>query len=210
MVGVPPYNQIFFFLGQVLPDNYRTLDSYHILPESTLFLMPVRRGRMKIYVETVRENTIPLDVFSQYTIGRVKALIHNKVRILPSEQTLVYAGQKLDDSLPLVYYLVQNEATLRLVDNTLMRTEPIQIHVEIVATGKTIPLDVQTSDTISSVKSNIQSKENIPHEQQMLFLPQIQLKDDRTLADYYIHNESTLHLVSYSDQDIRQDSTQGY
>ncbi|GKC54542.1 polyubiquitin [Tanacetum coccineum] len=60
---------------------------------------------------------------------------------------------------------------------------------------KTISLQVETYDTINSVKSKIQSQEDTPYEQQRLFLPQIQLRDDCTLADYYIQNDSTLHLV---------------
>ncbi|GJX38574.1 polyubiquitin 10 [Tanacetum coccineum] len=195
MVGVPPFNQNFFFVGEELLDDDRTLYDYHIRSESTLFLVPVCRGRMKIYVETVGGNTIPLDVISRYTIGEVKSLIQDKEGIPTHNQTLVYAGRKLGNSRTLVYYLIQNEATLRLVDNTSVRTVPMQIHVKIVATGKTILLQVETFDTINSVKSKIQSQEDIPYEQQRLFLPQIQLKDDCTLADYYIQNGSTLHLA---------------
>ncbi|GKC15192.1 polyubiquitin-A isoform X3, partial [Tanacetum coccineum] len=190
-----PYKQNLFFIGEQLLDNNCTLTDYNIHPESTLFLVPVCRGRMKIYVETIRGNTVPLDVISRYTIGEVKSLIQDKEGIPTHNQTLVYAGRKLGNSRTLVYYFIQNEATLRLVDNTLIRLEPMQIHVDIVATGKTIPLQVETFDTINSVKSKIQSQEDIPYEQQRLFLPQIQLKDDCTLADYYIQNDSTLHLV---------------
>ncbi|PWA65592.1 polyubiquitin [Artemisia annua] len=190
-----PFKQNLFFIGEQLLDNKCTLTDYNIYRESTLFLVPEFRGLMKIYVQTIRGNTITLDVISRYTIGDVKSLIQDKEGIWLHEQTLVYQGRKLDNSRTLFSYLIQDETTLRLVDDTLMmRTELMRIHIEIVATGKTIPLQVKTFDTINSVKSKIQSQEDIPFELQRLFLPQIQLKNDSTLADYYIQNESTLHL----------------
>ena len=73
--------------------------------------------------------------------------------------------------------------------------QAMQIFVKTL-TGKTITLEVEPGDSISTVKTKIQEKEGIPPDQQQLtYQGKLLENDNETLADHNVQKDSTLHLT---------------
>ena len=102
---------------------------------------------------------------------------------------LLYKNKYIALNDLLVSFEIKDGDIIELIDR---KTFPIHIKT---LTGKTVDINVAPFDNIEYIKSLYQDKEGVPPDQQRLIYNGVMLKDNKTIFDYKIEKESTLHLV---------------
>ncbi len=189
-VGIPVEQQRLTFDNEILEDD-RSLSAYNILKDSTLHLISINCGtNIQILVVTQAGELSTTEVVPDDTIENLKKKILGEKETPVECQSVYYAGKELKDYRTLKDYNIQSGPAL-VVTRDPLGDMPIFIKM---LTGKTITLNVQPETSIKNVKVKLQKRKGIPVEVQHLHFGGQQLKDFRTLKDYNIQTESTLHL----------------
>lgn len=165
-------------------------------PAQTLQLLRRRGIKFPIFVMTIKSERINIEeVYTSDLILSVKQKVEDKCGVPPALQRLIYAGETLDDERTVGECNIMVESTLHLVLRSgaeRFMKFPIEIKTQ---TGKPISLQVCLSDSILAVKLEVEDKCGVPPALQTLTFAGKTLEDKRTVGEYNIQNESTLHSV---------------
>ena len=189
-VGIPPDQQRLIYASKELHDR-RTLYSYNIQKESTLSLIVHQDGVTQIFIKTLTGKTITLHVKLSDIIVNIKSMIQDKEGIPPNQQNLIYADRDLKDPHTLSHYSINKMSTLYLA---VLQQKRVQLFLR-TPSGKATTLEVEASDTVESIKSQVRDKEGIPPNCQELSFGSKQFEDAHTLSDYLFHMKSALRVL---------------
>ena len=155
---------------------------------------------MQIFIRILTGRTITLDVDSDDTIERVKQMLCDRQHCGHVDSIrLIYAGRSLEDFRTLGDYNIQNEATIFLITRYLRRAEPPPTPLRVFikrASGKTVTLDLTSSDTVRYVKMKVLDAMSIPFDAQEIGLDcGSKASDDQTLSSLNVANNSFLYVL---------------
>ena len=108
--------------------------------------------RWEIFVQIKYGRTISLAATPEDTIGKLKDKIQVKANLLKHKVCLLYEEKSLEDSRTLAHYNIREGPTLSL-------TGSVQVYVQLTPGWKTVPVEVQLSDTIADIKARIRTIE---------------------------------------------------
>lgn len=155
---------------------------------------------MIIFVKTLSGKLIPVQARPDDTIDYLKYSIFELEGYEPAAQKLIHLARILQDEHTLSEYGIRNESSVYLALEMKEESAGVMISSDVDITVKTligtsIPLTIQSYDTVKTVKYRLHKQLNIPVASQRLIFAGSELRDEMFLSNYSIHAGSTLYLV---------------
>ena len=188
--GIPEERQRLIFVGEQLNDHHRLLD-YRIEHESAVHLVVRSGDGYQVYVRFASGRSIVFEMQPNDTIMSLKVRIREREGVPIDLQELFLEERKLEDDSTMQECSVTTNTTLNLVVDHNRNTQVfVALH-----TGDTMPMWVNTDETVLQLKELIAAKEGIESDLQEIYFARERLINERTLRSYTIEDNHILHLV---------------
>jgi hypothetical protein len=192
LTGIPPERQTLFNDDRPLASLHHTLTDCGVRKQSVLFLESTVAFKRKVEIQMKGKNIV-IWIRSLEDIRTLKEKIEKSEGIPASQQTLIYNGQVLKNERKLIEYCIDSPLFLFLLHHF---NGEVIIELD---DGRRVNIPVKGTDTIKTIKSEIEKSQFIPLMNQSLYRQMSPLHDDEALlADCEIYNGTVLHLLSPS------------
>ncbi|KAF8836589.1 ubiquitin-like protein [Paxillus ammoniavirescens] len=174
--------------------------------EKAALLNMTHPGQIMLIINTIQDQKFELVVFPHIMVFSLKQKIADVLKVDVEHQRLLFSGKVLQDDATLEDYGLVNGNAVHLsippgIAIAVPKVAPgkrvddseVQIFVKHI-NGRTMALMVSPMDTVEHLMSKVQERTEIPPEEQRILYGGKQLTPGRTLSDYNISKESTLHL----------------
>lgn len=205
--GIPADTQRLSFARRLLDNDDRTLAACGIEENHMIHLTIEDPPPIKLTVRKQNGTVADLTVPSDERVGELRVRIAAVEGATSRDLQLFYDGSYLEDTTKLrniprladgstIDLIVPLEVAFAESSSSSAHAGGGQLLVFVRSlAGKVVPIQLQPADTVGELKRRVEVQEGIPRANQCLVSGGCQLQDDRTVSDYGVQNQSTVHLL---------------